>query len=165
MERLIPPPKPKIKFRLGDLKKKQVDDRVKKARAKSGPGGDGVSYNIYKYCSQLRHQLFLLLKRLWIEKTLVEEWTCAEGVYLPKEEESAKTKQFRPISTLSVGCKIYVGILATRTMEFLRSNYYINEKSRMQEYHPCLAVLSMPSQSGKLPRKPKKGKRVCQSFG
>ena len=72
MNKLIPPPVPKISFRLGALTKKEVDDRVKKARAKSGPGGDGVSYKVYKYCSQLRHYLYVLLKQLWKEKTLVD---------------------------------------------------------------------------------------------
>ena len=92
MNKLVPPPEPKISFRLSALTKKEVDDRVKKARAKSGPGGDGVSYKVYKYCSQLRHNLYVLLKQLWKEKTLVDTLTYTEGVYLPKEEDSAIIK-------------------------------------------------------------------------
>ena len=127
MEKLAVLPEPKFKFVMGDLKK-EVDDMVTKARAKSAPGGNGVSYKVYKYCNQLRYKLYLLLKKLWKEKALVDDWTYAEGVYLPKEENATTIEQFRPISTLSVGCKIYMGILARRTMTFLRQNKFINEE-------------------------------------
>ena len=96
MNKLIPPPEPKTSFRLGTLTKKEVDDRVRKARAKSSPGGDGVSYKVYKYCSQLRHHLYVFLKQLWKEKALVDSWTYAEGVYLPKKRTQPTSSSSTP---------------------------------------------------------------------
>ena len=78
------PTKPGVGFQVGNFKEKEVDDFVRKARAKSAPGGDGVSYKVYKYCDRLRHKLFMLLRQLWREGEIVDEWCKAEGVYLPK---------------------------------------------------------------------------------
>ena len=43
------PTKPGVGFQVGNFKEKEVDDFVRKARAKSALGGDGVSYKVYKY--------------------------------------------------------------------------------------------------------------------
>ena len=50
------------------------------------------------------------------------------GVYIPKEKDSASIPQFRPISTLNVDGKISMGILARRSMNYLQANKYINEE-------------------------------------
>ena len=127
MEGLKHSTKPGVKFQLGDLRGKELDTFVKKARAKSAPGGDGVSYKVYKYCERLRRKLFLLLKDLWSEGKLVDDWCKAEGIYLPKEAEAELISQFRPISILNVDGKIYMGILAKRTVTYLQTNGYVNE--------------------------------------
>ena len=127
MEGLKHPTSPGVKFQLGDLKEKELDAFVRKSRAKSSPGGDGVSYKVYKYCDRLRHKLFLLLKELWREEGLVDDWCKAEGIYLPKEANAEAIGDFRPISILNVDGKIYMGILAKRTVDYLQRNGYINE--------------------------------------
>ena len=58
MSGLKHPTAPGIKFQLGAIKEKEVDNFVRKTRAKSAPGGDRVSYKVYKYCDRLRHKLF-----------------------------------------------------------------------------------------------------------
>ena len=121
------PTAPGVKFQLGDFKEKELDNFVRKTRAKSAPGGDGVSYKVYKYCDRLRHKLFLLLRELWREGGLVDEWCNAEGIYLPKEANAEAIGEFRPISILNVDGKIYMGILARRTVEYLQRNGYIDE--------------------------------------
>ena len=121
------PTAPGIQFNLGLIDEKEVDDFVKKARAKSAPGGDGVSYKVFKYCKKLRDMLHNLLKMLWEERELVEDWCKAEGVYLPKEQNAERIGQFRPISIINVVCKIFMGILAKRTVAFLQNNGYVDE--------------------------------------
>ena len=104
-----------------------MNEFVRKARGKSAPGGDGVSYKVFKYCDKLRHTLYGMLALLWETKELVEDWGKAEGVYLPKEQNAEKIGQFRPISIINVTCKIYMGILAKRTVTYLQGNGYIDE--------------------------------------
>ena len=127
MKGLKHPATPGVKFQLGDLKEKELDNFVKKSRAKSSPGGDGVSYKVYKYCDRLRHKLFLLLRELWRDGGIVDDWCRAEGIYLPKEANAEAIGDFRPISILNVDGKIYMGILARRTVEYLQRNGFINE--------------------------------------
>ena len=127
MRGLKHPTAPGVKFQLGPIREKEVDEFVRKARAKSAPGGDGVSYKVFKYCDGLRHILFELLRALWVDKELAEGWCRAEGVYLPKEENAENIGQFRPISIINVACKIFMGILAKRTVVYLQSNGYVDE--------------------------------------
>ena len=88
------PTKPGIKFDLGDIKKKEVDVFVKKARAKSAPGRDGLSYKVNKYCEHLIQKSFLLLRELWQKGEIVDEWCKAERMFLPKEAEADLIGQF-----------------------------------------------------------------------
>ena len=45
---LLRPTKPIVPFDLSDLRKKEVDDFIRKVRSKSLPGNDGISYKVYK---------------------------------------------------------------------------------------------------------------------
>ena len=65
---------------------KEVDEFVRKSRAKSAQGGDGVSYKVSTYCDKLEHTLFEMLRDLWKDKEIVNDWCTAEGVCLPKEQ-------------------------------------------------------------------------------
>ena len=121
------PSQPAVTFDMSYLKKKEVDDFVAKARAKSKPGQDCVPYKVYKRCPQLRFRLYKLLKEAWKTKTLAEKWCRAEGIYIPKEEDSKDLSQFRQISLLNVDGKIFNGIIAKRMMTFLLANGYIDE--------------------------------------
>ena len=47
------PTNPGVGFQVGNFKKKEVDDFVRKASVKRAPGDDGVSYKVYKYCDRL----------------------------------------------------------------------------------------------------------------
>lgn len=122
------PSEPGREFDLSDFKAREVDEFVRKARAKSAAGRDGVSYKVYKYCDKLRNKLFLLLRKMWKEGDLVDNWCQAEGIYLPKEKDSKEIGQFRPISLLNIDGKIFMGILAKRTISFLQRNGYVDEE-------------------------------------
>ncbi|XP_012938538.1 uncharacterized protein LOC106011905 [Aplysia californica] len=127
MRGLKRPAAPVVKYYLGPIREKEVDEFVKQARAKSAPGGDGVSYKVFKYCDTLRHTLFEMLRGLWKDKEIVKDWCRAEGVYLPKEQNAKEIGQFRPISIINVTCKIFMGILTKRTVAYLQSNGYVDE--------------------------------------
>ena len=121
------PTHPGTPFDMKDLKKKEVDDFVRKARTKGCPGNDGISYKVYKRCSKLRRQLFLLLRQMWRHKKVAERWCISEGVYLPKEADAKEIGDFRPISILNVDGKIFCGIIAWRVISFVQDNGYVDE--------------------------------------
>ena len=93
MRDLERPTAPGVSYQLGPVTEKEMDEFVGKARAKSAPGGDGVSYKVFKYCDKLRHTLFEMLRDLWKDKEIVNDWCRAEGVYLPKEQNAENIGQ------------------------------------------------------------------------
>jgi len=67
-----------------------------------------------------------MLRQMFRKKDAAKRWYLAEGIYLPKEEESKDIGQFRTISLLNVDGKVYFGILAARVMKFVQANGYID---------------------------------------
>ena len=75
---------------------------------------------------KLCHFLWVQLKVLWRINVVPETWNKAEGVYIPKEENSQGISMFQPISLLDVDGKIFIGIFAARMASFLLANDYID---------------------------------------
>ena len=50
----------------------------------------------------------------------------ADGVYIPKEQNSTEIIQFRPISPLNADGKIFFLVMASRLTKYLTGNGYIN---------------------------------------
>ena len=121
------PTEPGHPFRLGDYTLEEVKNFIKKARAKSAPGQDGVPYKVYKRCPKLVGWLFLILKRSWKQKHISQRWARTEGLYMPKEPDSTTIAQCRPISLGNTDGKIFLGVLAKRVLMSLTSNGYIDE--------------------------------------
>ena len=65
-------------------------------------------------------------KVLWRINVVPETWNKAEGVYIPKEENSQGISMFQPILLLDVDGKIFMGIFAARMASFLLANGYID---------------------------------------
>ena len=55
MRGLKRPTAPGVSYQLGPIREKEVDEFIRKARAKSAPGGDGISYKVMKYCDKQTH--------------------------------------------------------------------------------------------------------------
>ena len=127
MRGLKRPTAPCVSYLLGSIREKEVDEFVRKASAESAPGGDGVSYKVFKYCDKLRHTLFEMLRDLWKDKEIVKDWCRVEGMYLSKEQNAENIGQFQPISIINVAWKIFMGILLKRTVTYLQSNGYVGE--------------------------------------
>ena len=127
MDGIPKPTRPGVQFETGNLRFKEVEQFIRKARSKSAPGQDRVPYKVYKQCPRLLNKLFLLLHRAWKEKVLPKRWTTAEGVYIPKEQDSRTLDQFRPISLLNVDGKVFFGVIAKRTMHFLLANGFVDK--------------------------------------
>ena len=123
LRKLKHPKKPNQAFKLSDYSEKEASDFVKKARAKSEPGGDRVPY---------------------------------------KEKDSKDIFQFRPISTLNVDGKIFMGILAKRTMNYLQANSYINEEVQKAGLPGVPGCIEHVSAYGMLSKKLQKRKVTCQ---
>lgn len=123
---VITPPEPAEAFDLREPLLKEVQKVVRKARSRSAPGPRGTSYKVYKHCPKLLHRLWKILRVIWRRGKTAQQWRFAEGVWIPKEEDSKDISQFRIMSLLSVEGKIFFSIVAKRLAVFFLKNAYID---------------------------------------
>ncbi|XP_071500367.1 uncharacterized protein [Diadema antillarum] len=123
---LLRPQEPEVSFDLSELKLWEVEAVVKKARAGSAAGQNGLSYKLFKYCPRIRRVLWRILRVLWRERIVPVSWCVAEGVYIPKERDAKGIGQFRPISLHNVDGKILFSVLARRLSEFVMKNKFVD---------------------------------------
>lgn len=146
MSGLVWPSNPGTLFNTNPPTLQEVLDTVKKARCKSAPGPNGVPYTVYKRCPTVLKKLFRLLKSAWKRQIISKSWNKANGVYIPKEQNSVNIVQFRPISLLNVEGKIFFSVMAKRLTAYLLVNGYIDtsvQKGGIPGFPGCLEHASM----------------------
>ena len=126
IEGLVWPSAPGVKFNNKPPSLDEVAAVVRKASSKSAPGPNGVSYLLYKRCPKVLEWLHKIIRGAWKNQKISEQWMVAEGVYIPKEQNSTEIGQFRPISLLNVEGKIFFSVMAARLTKYLTENGYIN---------------------------------------
>ena len=97
LEAVIRLNQPATEFDLDELSLKEEKELVKAARLASAPGPSGVPYGVYKRCLSLLQFLWKIIKVIWRRGRVAEKWRCAEGSWIPKEEDSRVIDQFRSI--------------------------------------------------------------------
>ncbi|GFN79043.1 polyprotein, partial [Plakobranchus ocellatus] len=143
---LLWPAAPGIKFDSRPPSLQEDIAVVNKARAKSAPAPNGVPYLLYKRYPNVLKKLHKMLRNVWKNVKISKEWMTAEGVYIPKEQDSKGINQFRPISLLNVEGKIFFSIVASRLTKYLTENGYINtsvQKSGIPGVSGCLEHATM----------------------
>ncbi len=120
------PAPPAFLFDAALPKLSEVADVVRRARAASAPGPNGIPYKLYKYCPGLLRHLWNLLRVAWKNQVIPSDWQRAVTVFIPKEQNSTTISQFRSIALLNVEGKIFFSILAKRLTSYLTSNGYID---------------------------------------
>ncbi|XP_063054019.1 uncharacterized protein LOC134448252 [Engraulis encrasicolus] len=123
---LIDPPAPTFQFDMSELKLRETKEVVHKARACSAPGPSGTSYKVYKNCPKLLLRLWKILRVFWRKGKIPQQWRMAEGVWIPKEENSTQLDQFRIISLLCIESKIFFSAISRRLCTYLARNTYVD---------------------------------------
>lgn len=143
---LVWPSQPGVKFNVSPPTIQEVNQVVQKARCKSAPGPNGIPYALYKRCPEVLKRLHRLLKSAWKTRHISREWKKANGVYIPKEQNSADISQFRPISLLNVEGKIFFSVMAKRLTAYLLDNGYVDtsvQKGGVPGFPGCLEHATM----------------------
>ena len=125
-DRLIHPEEPQEVFDMEEPRLEEVKDVVKRSRAGSAPGPNGLPYKVYKNCPRLTKRLWKYFRVIWRKGKLVDSWFRAERCFIPKEENSKSLGQLRTISLLNVECKIFLSVLVRRMTTYLLDNKYID---------------------------------------
>lgn len=118
----VTPPEPPIQFNISEPTLKEVKEMVSAGISNSIPGSSRVPYKVYKHCPMLLVRLGKILKAVWRRGKVATQWRQAEGVWIPKEEDSRNIKHFRINSLRSVD--YFFKIMAQQLTEFLMKNAY-----------------------------------------
>jgi len=125
---------------------KDVEEVVRRAKASSAPGPNGVPYRVYKSAPDILKFLWRQLRIIWEKQFIPRAWCRAGGVVIPKEKESLDFSQFRMISLLNVEGKILFSVVAQRIASYLEKNSLIDttvQKARILGFTGCLEHTSM----------------------
>ena len=140
---------PELPFDMSNISKSEFNSVVRKGRSSSAPGPTATTYKVYKNCPLLSARLWRLHGVLWKKKTIPSSWGLAEGIFVPKEENSKGISTFRPISLLSVESKIFWSIISNRITTYMLKNHYINttsQKGGIPGFYGCLEHNAMISE-------------------
>lgn len=87
------PASPSFLFNAALPKLSEVAEVVRKARAASAPGPNGIPYKLY--CPGVLKHLWNLLRAAWKNQVIPSECQRAVTVFIPKEPNSTTIRQFR----------------------------------------------------------------------
>ena len=91
---------------------KEFEEVIRRAKASSAPGPNGVPYRVYKGAPDILKFLWRQLRIVWEKQFIPGAWRRAGGVLIPKEKESSDRSQFRMISLLNVEGKLFFSVVA-----------------------------------------------------
>uniref|UniRef100_A0A3B1JJ67 Reverse transcriptase domain-containing protein n=1 Tax=Astyanax mexicanus TaxID=7994 RepID=A0A3B1JJ67_ASTMX len=140
------PDPPKTAFDIAPPRLSEIKEALRKARSGSAPGPNGIPYKLYKHCPQVTKIVWNLMRVVWKNKSVPAEWQEAVGIFIPKEQNSTTTSQFRSIALLNVEGKIFFTVLARRIAQFLKSNSYIDtscQKAGLPGFPGCIEHATM----------------------
>ena len=120
------PAAPGVEFNNKPTSLKEINAVVQKAGAKSAPGPNGMFYLLNKKCSKVHERLHKILRGIWRNLRISEQWMSADGVYISKEQNATEINQFRPISLFNVEGNIVFSVMAFYLTKYLTENGYIN---------------------------------------
>ena len=126
----------------------EFNARLRKTRAKSAPGPNGVPYQVYKRCPGVAKLLWQYLRGMWKNNLISEKWRRAEGIFIPKEDGATEVEKYRTISLLNVEGKLYFALRADRLLQFSLANKYIDtsvQKGGVPGISGCLEHTSILS--------------------
>jgi hypothetical protein len=86
----------------------ELQTSIKALKAKKSPGSDGINNELYKHAPKsCLHKFFNFLNVCWIYRDIPEEWTTAIVIPIHKKEDRNNPDNYRGISLLNTGYKIY----------------------------------------------------------
>ena len=106
------------------ISREEVRMSVYKARARKAPGADEIPSEVLRNDSCI-DILFRIIKYCFDDGRVPNEWT--KGIINPifKGDDPSNPLNYRPITLLSVPCKIYTDILNRRFTQWLEANYVL----------------------------------------
>jgi hypothetical protein len=121
---------------------------LKKLKNNKTPGEDGLNLDLFKYAGKLFDRWFLkFLNTVWYEGTTPESWKKAIVIPIHKKGDINKQENYRGISLLNSGYKIYASIIKSKLTEHYsdkigeEQNGFRKGKSCCDGYFPLKIII------------------------
>jgi len=93
----------------------ELETTIKALKARKSPGSDGINNELKKHAPKtFLHNFFNFINVWWIYGYIPEEWRTAIVIPIHKKGDRNNTDNYRGISLLSTGYKMYSKIIAKR---------------------------------------------------
>ena len=93
----------------------ELEITIKALKVKKSPGSDGINNELYKHAPKnCPHKFLNFLNVCWIYWDIPEEWRTAIVIPIHKKEDRNNPDNYRGISLLNTGYKMYSKINAKR---------------------------------------------------
>lgn len=77
----------------------EVKEIINKSRDGKAPGKDGINIELIKYGGNTLHKrIYYLIKKIWNEERMPEEWEIGQIVTLHKKGDQHECKNYRGIT-------------------------------------------------------------------
>jgi len=86
----------------------RIETTIKALKARKSTGSDGINNDLYKHAPKsFLHKFFNFLNVCWIYGDISEEWRTAIVIPIQKKDDRNNPDNYRGISLLNTGYKIY----------------------------------------------------------
>ena len=148
---------PTFPFAEEEITAAEFNHAIRKSRATSAPGPNGIQYAVYKYCPKTRSFLHCILNRIWGSATITAAWQTAKIILLAKTKDGTDPSKFRPIALGNVEGKLFFSIMQQRLANYmLQNSYFPHQKGFLPGKAGCIEHSTITAEAMKDARKYRK---------
>jgi len=116
----------------------ELETTIKALKARKSPGSDGINNELYKHAPKRFFPKFLyFLNVCWIYGDIPEEWRTAIVIPIHKKGDRNNPDNYRGISLLSTGYKIYSKII-TKRLTTIAELLLLEEQNGFRKGRSCI---------------------------
>jgi len=117
-----------LPLEIDEITDEELEQSLKSMKDRKAAGPDGLNSELFTYGGPvLSHCLLKLINKCWRERLIPEEWRQARVKSLIKKGKRDNCSNYRGISLLNSGYKIYAKIIA-QCLELYQKQYYLKNK-------------------------------------
>jgi hypothetical protein len=124
----------------------ELETTIKTLKPKKSPDLDGFNNELYKHAAKsFLHKFLKFLNVCWIYGDIPEEWKTAIVMPIHKKGDRNNPDNYRGISLLNTGYKIYSKIIATR-LTVIADVLLLEEQNGFTKGRSCMDCIFSASQ-------------------
>ena len=122
------PKPPAFKFNVAPPTLSDFQRSAKRKRNKAAPGFNALPYVVYKKCVAILKLYVVIANKIWVERSIPQEWAIAYMILLSKSDVLDLPTEFRPIALTNCDGKLFFSVIAERMESFMVRNNFIDRK-------------------------------------